>query len=104
MSWRLWQPCSLAKLQCRACLSSLQPCSPIPPFMFATDDQAVVMLDMHNIVDAIHVSAGATLEFVNITVSPVCAALARKDWCQMCRELRSTAHPHGIAVSMKLFC
>ncbi len=27
------------------------------------------MLDMHNIVDAIHVSAGATLELVNITVS-----------------------------------
>ena len=44
----------------------------------ATDNQAVVMLDMHNIVDAIHVSAGATLELVNITVSPIFAALATK--------------------------
>ena len=30
------------------------------------------MLDMNNIVDAIHVSSGATLEMVNITVSPWC--------------------------------
>ncbi len=29
----------------------------------------MVMLDMSNVVDAIHVSSGATLEFVNITVS-----------------------------------
>ncbi|CAL5229280.1 g12574 [Coccomyxa viridis] len=40
------------------------------------DDQAVVMLDMHNIVDAIHVSAGATLELVNITLSNPASAVS----------------------------
>ncbi len=61
----MWHPCFDGSDILAA--KSINCCS--DHFRSLTDDQAVVMLDMHNIVDAIHVSAGATLELVNITVS-----------------------------------
>ena len=57
----------------------------------AADDRAVVMLDMHNIIDAIHVSAGATLELLNITVSPTCALHQGRNYLTSERELRRIA-------------
>ena len=57
------------------------------------------MLDMHNIVDAIHVSAGASLELVNITVRPhYCTAIEPRLSPKWCQESSVAQHVHMTAI------
>ena len=54
----------------RSCMSAARTAQMMLTYHADADHHEAVVLDMNNVVDAIHVSSGATLEMTNITVSP----------------------------------